>query len=459
MTYRKLKTITKEVLLDAISTSALCTASLSTMSLHELTTLYDTELRKIIDALAPTKTRVITVRPEAEWYNESIREAKQTRRQAERLWRKIGLVVHREVYMEARDTVNALIDQEKRNHYQSIIAENHGNTKQLFSVVHLLLGKSKTTPLPSDKSASELWSLFGNFFVEKISKIRNSIPTESNDDNPEVPECSSTMAFFETVTEITKLVTSMTNKSCELDPMPTSFVKETIGTLAPIITYIVNGSLTSGVFPSCYKEALVTPLLKKQSLDCNRLQNYRRVSNLALISKTIEKVVSAQLNTYLKDNNLLEPCQSAYRQGHSTETALVRVQNDIICAVGQQKAVLLVLLDLSAAFDTVNHQLLIKTLPQLGIRGTMLHWFSTYLLGRLQTIKVNGVTSQPKLLDCGVPQGSVLGPILFTIYTASLGNYCASLMFSITCMQTTVNCGSSSNLQILVLQLDKWRNA
>ena len=208
-----------------------------------------------------------------------------------------------------------------------------------------------------------------------------------------MPECSSTMAFFETVTleERTKLVTSMTNKSCELDPMPTSFVKEATGTLAPIITDIVNGSLTSGVFPSCYKEALVTPLLKKQSLDCNRLQNYRPVSNLALISKTIEKVVSAQLNIYLKDNNLLEPCQSAYRQGHSTETALVRVQNDIICAVGQQKAVLLVLLDLSAAFGTVNHQLLTKTLQQLGIRGTMLHWFSTYLLGRNISTETTGL--------------------------------------------------------------------
>ena len=164
--------------------------------------------------------------------------------------------------------VNVLIDQEKTHHYQSIIAENQGNTKQLFSVVHLLLGKSKTTPLPSNKSASELCSLFGDFFVEKISKIRNSIPAESNSDNPEVPESSSTMAFFKSVTvvEVTKLVTSMTNKSCELDPMPTSFVKVAVGALAPIITRIVNGSLMSGLLPSCYKEALVTPLLKKQSL-------------------------------------------------------------------------------------------------------------------------------------------------------------------------------------------------
>ena len=166
-------------------------ASLSTLSLDELTTLYDTQLRKLIDAIAPTKTRTITIRPESEWYNESIREAKQTRRQAERLWRKTSLVVHREMYVEKRDMVNALIDQEKTNHYQSIIADNHGNTKQLFSVVHLLLGKSKTTPLPSNKSASELCSLFGDFFVEKISKIGNSIPAESNSDNPEVPESSS----------------------------------------------------------------------------------------------------------------------------------------------------------------------------------------------------------------------------------------------------------------------------
>ena len=100
--------------------------------------------------------------------------------------------------------VNALIYQEKTNHYQSIIAENQGNIKQLFSVVHLLLGRSKTKPLPSNKSASVLCSLFGDLFVEKISKIRNSIPTESNSDNPEVPESSRTMGFFKSVTVLQK---------------------------------------------------------------------------------------------------------------------------------------------------------------------------------------------------------------------------------------------------------------
>ena len=125
----------------------------------------------------------------------------------------------------------------------------------------------------------------------------------------------------------------------------------------------------SGVFPSCYKEALVYPSVQKTIVGSNILKKYHPVSNLALISKSIEQVVSVQLNTYLKDNNLSEPRRSAYRQGHSTETALVRVQNDIIFAVDQKKAVLLVLLDLSAAFDTVNHQLL--TLQQLGIRCTV----------------------------------------------------------------------------------------
>ena len=153
------------------------------------------------------------------------------------------------------------------------------------------------------------------------------------------------MSSFTPVTfdDIKKLVASMATKSCNLDPMPTSLVKAAINPLGPVMVEIINRSLMSGVFPSCYKEARVFPLLKKPSLDPESLKNYRPVSNLAFLSKVLEKAVVSQLNTYLKENSLLEPAQSAYRQGHSTETALVRVQNDIIHAVGQRKVVLLVL--------------------------------------------------------------------------------------------------------------------
>ena len=304
-----------------------------------------------------------------------------------------------------------------------MVAQNKGNTKELFRVVNKLLGKTAATPLPANKSPAELAGMFSDFFVQKIVKIRNSICTDSP--VPNVPSNATHCSFltFESVTieQVRKLITGSPNKTCDLDPIPTSLVKQEVDSLAPIITAIINKSLACGEFPHTYKSAIVSPLLKKMSLDPEELKNYRPVSNLAFVSKLIEKVVASQLTTYLTNNNLTEVFQSAYRQNHSTETALLCVYNDVICAIGQQKAVLLVLLDLSAAFDTVDYSCLLHTLQQLGIEGTAWQWFNSYLKGRSQTIRINGVKSDPAMLDCGVPQGSVLGPVLFTIYTSSLG--------------------------------------
>ena len=133
------------------------------------------------------------------------------------------------------------------------------------------------------------------------------------------------------------------------------------------------------------------------------------------------KVVAARLNKHLSDNNLLEPHQSAYRKGHSTETATLKVHNDIQCALGENRCVLLVSIDLSAAFDTVSHQRLLQTLESLGVTGSALKWFETYLSLRSQVISVAGHKSTSQPLECGVPQGSVLGPVLFTVYTSPLG--------------------------------------
>ena len=145
-------------------------------------------------------------------------------------------------------------------------------------------------------------------------------------------------------------------------------------------------------------------------------KNYRPVSTLKYISKLTERVVALQLNEHLKENDILEHMQSAYKSGHSTETALLKVQNDILMAMDNQKVTALLLLDLSAAFDTVNHTILLNRLQKcVGITGGALRWFQSYLENRKQSVRINNVNSEPVDLKYGVPQGSVLGPVLFSL--------------------------------------------
>ena len=148
------------------------------------------------------------------------------------------------------------------------------------------------------------------------------------------------------------------NKSCSL----TSLVKSCIDELAPSLASTVNCSLQSAAFPLTFKEAIVTPLLKKPSLDCEALKNYRPVSHLNFVSKVIEKIVVRRLHDHIEENNLCSKFQSAYRPGHTTEIALLLVHNDTIKYLNQNDNVALILLDLSAAFDAVDYGILLKLL-------------------------------------------------------------------------------------------------
>ena len=215
---------------------------------------------------------------------------------------------------------------------------------------------------------------------------------------------------------------SASKSTCSLDPIPTILLKSVLPDLLNVITKITNESLSSGIFPCELKTALVKPVLKKASLDCNVFKNYRPVSNIPFLSKVIEKAVSQRLITYLSENNLLEEFQSAYKVKHSTETALLEVQNQILTSLDRGDGVFLALLDLSAAFDTVEHAILLRFMEMsLGVCGTVLNWFSSYLSERTQQVSIENTVSESGSVLYGVPQGSVLGPIIFCVYILPLG--------------------------------------
>ena len=206
-----------------------------------------------------------------------------------------------------------------------------------------------------------------------------------------------------------------------LDPMPTHLLFEHLETMIPTITNIFNQSLASGIFPSEFKTAVVKPLLKKSGLDPDNLKNYRPVSNLPFLSKVLEKLVLRQLTSHLSTHSLLSEHQSAYRPRHSTETVLLSIFNDILTALDENNTAVLLLLDLSAAFDTIDHELLLRRLKnEFGITDIALSWFRSYLSERKQFVVVENFQSPTVPLDFGVPQGSVLGPILFIMYTTPL---------------------------------------
>lgn len=188
--------------------------------------------------------------------------------------------------------------------------------------------------------------------------------------------------------------------------------------------------MVNGIVPPDFKKAFVIPLLKKSSLDPNIFSNYRPVSNLPFLSKVLERIVLSQLLTHLNSNSLLDVFQSAYRKKHSTETALLKITSDILKSIDSGDVSVLALLDLSAAFDTIDHKILLKRLNiTFGISDRVLNWVESYLSNRYQEVKINDKTSDPQLLKYGVPQGSVLGPVLFSLYIQSLADIIVSHNF------------------------------
>ena len=392
----------------------------TTMYLNTLIDKYNSS-EEILDKHAPEKTGKVVHRKPTPWTNADIKKFKKEKRKAEKRWKRTRLVIDLNMYKEKRNAYNKLLKELKSKDLSKRITENKGNTKAMFKIINSMLNRKQSSPLPPHNDDITLANDFNAFFGNKIHTLRANFDHLPDLDFNMVNKCA-TLSSFRCLSEvhIRELIREMPTKHCILDPLPTWLIKECIDEFLPLMTDIVNTSLQLGVMPKTLKHAIVKPLLKKSGADLLK-KNYRPVSNLSFLGKLIESAVISQYTAHLEENKLQDPRQSAYKKFHSTETLLTKIHNDIIHSLSNGEVIILVLLDLSAAFDTIDHDILEQRLKcHYGVDGTALKWFKSYISQRTQSVLVNESLSSVSFLKYGVPQGSKLGPILFNSYIAPL---------------------------------------
>ena len=380
--------------------------------------------------------------PSAPWFDQEYVQLRRERRKAEQHFRRRKLSVDRNIYTDLRKQATTLSKQKKIMFYRAKVDAACGSQKALFATVKELVGLKEVPVYPSSKSDEELANNSTQFFVDKISKIRAALDMKKCNYRDHFPlaDAATEHSYFNLLcdfsptcdSELLDIVKTHGLKCGFNDPIPEKLLKPLIDLFIPLWTYLVNLSLATGSIDGLLKHADIVPLLKAAGLDTETLNNFRPVSHLQFLGKLIERVVLRRLNKHLLINELNVPNQYGYKKGHGTETILLKITNDILIASDKKTATVLLLLDLSAAFDTVNIEVLLSILhSEIGIRGSALQWFSSFLRNRTMRVKINDDYSKTFVLEFGIPQGSVLGPILFNIYIRSLYKHVEKTGFNI----------------------------
>lgn len=438
-----------------------------------LCSVFNHSVTAALDHHAPLKEKKLkyTKRPNSQWFDHEYRLARSKRRRLHAHFKRTANHSDRLAYVQQRTLCSNLARDKRVSFYTKKISSKEGDQKALFQFSRTLLDKTQSTSqLPDRADDLQCANESNQFFTNKIQRIRDNIPKNNNSlimssppltdvrhtvnndykyncflssskdtvlsalrpaADDEMPNGKILSAFTPTTDdEVLSVLKKSGIKVSPSDPVPAHLLVDSIDIIVPYFTTIINSSLSTGCLDGV-KEALVLPLLKSANLDYNVWNNYRPISNLPFISKLTERIVLSRLNDHMDLNHLHCNTQYGYKQYHSTETLLVKFMNDILVAIDNKSGVVVLLIDLSAAFDTVDHQILLKILhDEIGIQGTALKWFHSFLTSRTQKVQVGNCTSEPLPLLFGVPQGSVLGPVLFNIYSRSLSAVFSASGFS-----------------------------
>lgn len=383
----------------------------------KLVQLYDKTLSDLLNRHAPVVTVTTRRRPRTDpWFDTDCRKAKRAARKLERRYKHYGSEYLKSEWLKSLRNSHDLVDEKRSSFWRTKVSEQ-SNARQTWKVIDNILCREKLKNITSLTADT-----FAEFFHKKVTDIRAA--TEGSEkpsfsDNTSGCELLSFTSLE--VGDIIRLIREAPMKQCALDPIPTWLLKDCIDLLAPFIARIINNSLSTGYVPTAFNESYITPFLKKPGLEMNETSNYRPVSNLSVLSKTLERAVSRQLERYLTSAGLFPSHQSAYRKHHSTETILLRVCSDLIINLDKGDFATMAFLDLSSAFDTVDREILLERMSRsFGVQSVALQWLRSYLTNRTEYVLLDGVKSPVRTMEFGVPQGSVLGPLLFLLYTADL---------------------------------------
>lgn len=439
---------------------------------NTLVARYKCVTSEVVDKYAPLKTKRIVQHDHCPYYNDEVRVNKQLRRRLERIWRRLGTEQALQSYRQQCLITTKSLRHAKSVYYRDKLELCKDNPKDMHCVLACLTRSAKQSgKLPTSVSDQALADEFMNFFADKVTNIRNSFTEEPPHPSKSPPTSVGVIKKLEvflpvTGDDIAAVVRTLKPKQCQLDPLPTWLLKAGIHELKDFMVDVVNASFRQGVFPDDIKSAIVTAGLKKFGHDHGNFKNFRPISNIEVLSKILEKCAAKQYTAHLTVNELNEIYQSAYKEGHSVETAILRIHNDITMALDRNEATLLILIDISAAFDTIDREVLLARMQShLGVEGLALSWFRSYLTNRTQTVKIGAATSERSTLHFGVPQGSVLGPILFTSYMYPLGNLLRKFNISFhsyaddTQLYVSFRIGDDSNLarlQQAMVAVDSW---
>ena len=396
------------------------------LDVDDAVTHFEEALKRACDEHAPLVTKCF-IQKRTDFTNDKILSLRRLRRRHERLYRKHRQVSDYNKFKYYEREVHKAVHSSRNEFYGGELTKAKGDKKQTFKLLNRVLGTDKVKVLPDSSSDIELCNEFETFFTNKIVNIRRNISKPSVNIPKDMPlkldisiePFNNFMHLSES--DLLNIMSSMGNKYCDLDVLPADKFKECSKNLLTYILHIINLSFSTGTFPTLFKKALLNPAIKNATLDKNIHSNYRPVSNLCFFSKLLEKCVSKQLINHLERNDLLCNFQSAYRQFHSCETAMAKISNDILINLDCNDSTFLILLDMSAAFDTVDHAVLIDCLKNnFKVGGQVLKWFTSYLSGRSFHVKINSCLSKGVIIFYGVPQGSILGPILFLLYISEI---------------------------------------